>query len=266
MHPTPDTADDAVLIARLGTGSGAVEVYEDAHSRWMQYGSGTIQSLMDLTYPHRLTLPYTRAMMAALLFNPEPSHVALVGLGGGSFVRFFRHHCPRAAISAIEHDERVIALAYAHFGLDRESVSIYTADARIALAQAGPQVDLALIDLFDSEGLPGWMYQRELYELAAGRLTEVGILVANLWMETDDEFFGVMHGIREVFASRTLVLTVIGYRNLAVLAFKREPAELCLRALYERARALRTRFAIDFPALLGLLRETNLVHRGALVL
>ena len=60
-----------------------------------QNDDGTLHSLMDRRSPERLVLPYTAAMMAALLFIDAPRSVSMLGLGAGSQARFLRHYRPR---------------------------------------------------------------------------------------------------------------------------------------------------------------------------
>jgi spermidine synthase len=57
---------------------------EAAGLRHLHVGGRAIQSAMRLDAPDDLALAYTRAMMAALLFQPQPRDVVLIGLGGGS--------------------------------------------------------------------------------------------------------------------------------------------------------------------------------------
>lgn len=68
--------------------------------RSLHFSFDGVQSCMDLLDPDRLTLAYTRRMMAFLLFNSAPVRVLLLGLGGGSLAKFcYRcaHSCRSAA-------------------------------------------------------------------------------------------------------------------------------------------------------------------------
>ncbi len=69
-----------------------------------------VQSSMRLNDPNALVAPYTRKMMAFLLFIPTPRHVLMIGLGGGSMVKFCYRHLPRTRISVVEINPDVIAL------------------------------------------------------------------------------------------------------------------------------------------------------------
>ena len=262
--------DGARRRCRHGFGDAAIEVLEDDASRWLQFGTGTIQSLMDLQWTHRLVLPYTQAMTACLLFQSNPRRIVFHGLGGGSLIRFFRHHRPDAALTAIEKEPRIIEIAREQFGVETgdEKLQVVEADACDVSPAEMPPADLIMVDLFDENGLPHWLLKPEFYARAAATMSDRAILVANLWMRDDDEFFEVIGGMRQVFDSRLLVLPVNGYRNIIALAFAHvlEPKELALVDLYHHARSLREELSIDYPRLLDDLRGANLVHEGALVL
>ncbi|HYS75836.1 MAG TPA: hypothetical protein VEM38_07085, partial [Burkholderiales bacterium] len=73
----------------------AIEIVEEGGVRILQIGGNAIQSAMRLAAPDRIELDYVRAMMAFLLFHPDPRDVLLVGLGGGSMARFIHQRMPQ---------------------------------------------------------------------------------------------------------------------------------------------------------------------------
>ena len=77
-----------------------IEVFDDGKSRSLHFGTPARQSSMALDAPDRLQLPYTQAMMAFLLFQPQPEAVLMVGLGGGSMAKFLLRH--ERAVSALD--------------------------------------------------------------------------------------------------------------------------------------------------------------------
>ena len=222
---------------------------------------------MDLKRPQKLILPYTQAMMAPLLFHDNPQRVLLLGLGGGSMVRFLRHHQPSSYLWVIEKEMECVQIAQDFFHIEpAEQLKVTVADARLAITACDQAQDLLFVDVFVAEGLPDWVGEESFFQDCHDALNDTGIVVANLWVADEDEFFAVIAGIRDVFSRRTLVLTVEGYRNLVVLAFKSEPRHTNLPTLYARARCLRARTGIDFPKLLDTLRQANPVHKNALVI
>lgn len=257
---------EARLLERVASDGTAFEVRENGRYRWLLAGDGTLQSAMDRRSPERLVLPYTAAMMAALLFVDDPRSVLMLGLGGGSQARFLRHHFPDASITAWEQDEAVAAIARRHFGMHGDdAVRIVTEDACGIVDLVGPAVDLLLLDLFGTGGMSPWMREGRLYKGCRRRLAPGGVLAANLWVEPDDEFLRVLDGVQNAFGERTLLLTVPGYRNLIALAFD-QPPPLDFAYLRPRAESLGERTGIDFTALLESMGESNYSDESGFVL
>jgi spermidine synthase len=249
---------DARLLYRAGHGSSAIAVYENDCYRWLQNENGTLHSLLDLHSPQRLILPYTQAMMAALLFIDAIDSVLMLGLGGASQARFLRHHFAHARITVLESNADVIDVARRYFDLsdDNEKLRVSNKSARTDIATDGPPADLILMDLFCADGLPSWVRDKALHQRCRHRLGIQGVLAANLWVDTDDEHLRVMDGVQEAFENRTLVLGVPGYRNLVVLAFNNTPP-LDFATLGRRAAMLGDQTGLDFTAQLVTMRESN---------
>ena len=106
-----------ILINRTQDEYGTIEVIEEGGLCSLHFGSRPKQSSMFLHDPWRLALSYTRAMTAALLFNPQPQRALLVGLGGGSLAKFLLHHFPDCQIDVVELRKEVVNLAYDYFQL-----------------------------------------------------------------------------------------------------------------------------------------------------
>ena len=217
--------------------------------------------------PARLVLPYTAAMLAALLFMPGPRRTLMLGLGGASQARFLRHHFPDARVTAWESDARAIALARRHFSLsaDDGGTHIINDDARAAVASHEYAADLVLMDLFGAHGPEPWVRDRALHDNCRRTLTPEGVLVANLWVDNDDETLSVMSGIEAAFEKRTLLLTLPGYRNHVVLAFNGRPC-LDLARLRERALRLGARTSLDFEKMIDRMRHSNRSDAAAFIL
>jgi spermidine synthase len=66
--------------------------------RFLHFDLDAVQSAMHLEHPDRLSLAYTRKMMAFLLFNRTPARILLLGLGGGSLAKFCYRCLPSATI------------------------------------------------------------------------------------------------------------------------------------------------------------------------
>ncbi len=249
---------NARLLERTGIDAFSLQVYENDDFRWLQHANGTLQSAMDRHAPQRLVLPYTAAMMAALLFMTAPRRVLMLGLGGASQLRFLRCHFPDVHLTVCEPDAGVITLARRHFALPDadESLRLIHADAETALADHALQADLILMDLFSAHGLEPRVLEPGLHDHCRQSLAPGGVLAANLWVAPDDESLRVMAGLQQAFAQRSLVLTLPGYHNMIVLGFNGTPC-LEFAPLSERAADLELRTGLDFEHMLNGLRQSN---------
>ncbi|WP_434516061.1 hypothetical protein AB6Q56_05290 [Dechloromonas sp. ARDL1] len=84
-------------------------VIDNGKSRFLYFNVRLMQSEMSLKAPNDLAIRYTQKMMAFLLFQPRPKRIALIGLGGGSLVKFCYHRMPGTHMTAVELDPEVIA-------------------------------------------------------------------------------------------------------------------------------------------------------------
>src|SRR5690606_25600475 len=75
----------------------------------LRFAGGVGQSRMRRDAPDQLVVGYTRTMLAALLWQPAPGRIGIVGLGGGSQAKFLYRHFPQVAIEALEISADVLA-------------------------------------------------------------------------------------------------------------------------------------------------------------
>jgi spermidine synthase len=156
-------------------------VYESLSAKALHFSYGEIQSRMQLQDPSALDLEYTRTMMGFLMFEPEPTSIAMIGLGGGSLPKFCHRYLPRTHIRVIEINPHVIALRDAfHVPRDNKRFSIVHADGAHFVRYARNRFDVLLVDGFDIDGLPARLSSQRFYDDCRESLLPGGILVANL--------------------------------------------------------------------------------------
>ncbi|MBK9346375.1 MAG: fused MFS/spermidine synthase [Burkholderiales bacterium] len=156
-----------------------VRVHNDALS--LHFENECIQSLMSCQNPDGLEIPYTRTMMVFLLAKPNPDHILMIGLGGGSLAKFCHKHLPNTHITVVEINPDVIALRNL-FKVpdDDDRFRVVLADGADFVRDAKTNFDVILVDGFDEKGQSAQLTTREFYEDCYRLLQSKGILVANL--------------------------------------------------------------------------------------
>ncbi len=159
-------------------------VYDEGGIRCLRFGNGVAQSEMRLSAPFELTLSYTRLMLGFVLFNSEPKHILLVGLGGGSLSKYCYQQFPQARITTLEINPDVIALREQFLiPPDDARFQIIQTDASEYLAHHDLTADVILLDGYDAVGLPEGICSSSFYSNCWRALSEQGVLVANLWRD-----------------------------------------------------------------------------------
>jgi spermidine synthase len=177
-------------------------VYEDKTSRALHFSCIAVQSSMRLSDPFELELGYTQTMMGFLLFNAEPRHILIVGLGGGSLSKYCYHQFQNARITTVEINLDVIALRDEFLiPRDDERFQVVHADASDYMATNDIQADIILLDGYDATGLPDCLCSESFYADCWRTLDEHGVLVTNLW--SSDLRYGVyLNRLRGTFNSQ----------------------------------------------------------------
>lgn len=223
-------------------------VIDDGERRYLYFDVRLMQSAMRIRAPNDLDLRYTQKMMSFLLFNPRPKRIVLIGLGGGSLVKFCHHRLPSAEITAIELDPDVIALRDLFLvPPDGPRLQIIAGDGAEYLEQAGQGMDVLLVDAFDKTGFAPSLANRAFFEAAAARLAGNGVLVINLAGERES-YVGLVGEAMHVFDDQVIVFSVPEDGNHILLAFKDRYFEPRWRWLHNHAKELRAKYGLDFPA------------------
>jgi len=236
----------------------SVDVSEVDGVRSLHLGSVTIQSAMRIRDPFALELTYTRAIMCFLLFNQQIKNLLSIGLGGGSLAKYVHAYCPEINSTVIELNPRIIQVARSQFWVpdNDERLEVIEGDGLVYLAEHQEVADVLLIDAFDSNGIPPNFCSQDFFDQCANALTSDGILVINLW-GSDKKFDVYLQRIEQTFDGKVLTLPTGKPGNIAVFGFKREPADLRLASLRERAKALEKTHKIEFLQFVDKLAEHN---------
>lgn len=181
----------------------APRLHTNSQTLSLSFTSSLIQSSMRLDAPDELLLDYTRAMMGCLLLNPAPYRVLMIGLGGGSMLKYLHRHLPDTEFTVVEISQAVIDLR-GDFLIPPDSERLRTVCddgarfirefvrtlVRAASHDVTPgapppaRFDVILVDGFDGAGLPPALSSRRFYEDCRAALTDGGVLVANVQADT----------------------------------------------------------------------------------
>jgi spermidine synthase len=260
----PPDSDAESLLARLLAGAyDKPFVIDDGAVRRLYFDLAFVQSEMTIKRPYALNFAYTRKMMACLLFIPRPRHIVIVGLGGGSLIRFCHRHVARARITAVEIDPQVIAFGDL-FELPRQDgrFALVQADAVEYFARTRDRADVVLLDGCDRNGIAPAFCDAGFYRNIRACLKERGVLVINL-VGPAAACRSHLQVIRDVFAGPLIVQNVIEGGTKVAYAFN-DPKFLPDWDGIERlARQLAKRHDLDFPALAGKLQRSGLTRATA---
>ena len=222
-------------------------IFDTPFERRMHFTQDATQSAMLLSDPDALISHYTRKMMAFLLFNPEPRHIVMIGLGGGSLPKFCHRHLPRSRITVVEINQDVIALRDEfRVPKDSERFRVIHEDGARYIAQLDSLIDVLLIDAFDAEGIAPSLANCGFYSSAAQRLAENGTLVMNFWGPPERYVENLLEA-RAAFGNSLLLVPVSGEANVLLFAFKSVPTQQITERLESLARRLQMQLTLDFP-------------------
>lgn len=232
----------------LGYGQGKPYVYEEEGVRRLHFDSVAVQSSMRLSDPFALDLSYTETMMGFLLFNAEPRHILIVGLGGGSLSKYCHHQFPQTRITTLEINQDVIALRD-EFLIPPDSAlfQIVHTDAVEYLAGSDIQADIILLDGYDACGLPDSLCAEAFYSHCWQALSAEGVLVANLWGGGDRDRGVYLDRLHGIFSGRVWWSKPRSSSNLIAFAVKNERYYPQWSRLMLKAQALGERYELDLP-------------------
>ncbi|MBI1905719.1 MAG: transferase [Rhodocyclales bacterium] len=217
--------------------------------RTLHFDALTIQSQMALDEPNALALDYTRAMMGFVLFHPAPRHIAMIGLGGGSLVKYCLDTLPDTVVTAVEIDPEVIALRD-EFGIppDGPRLRVLCRDGAEYVREPGEAADVLIVDGFDIAGMPDQLCSARFYDDCRAMLAEGGMMVVNLW-SGDARCGQYLSRIGDSFGDRVAVVRAEEDENRIVFASADPRFPPGRTQLREAANVLAARHRVDLASL-----------------
>ena len=222
-------------------------IVDTGQRRNLQFDLDTVQSVMEMARPNRLSLAYTRKMMAFLLFQRAPKRILLLGLGGGSLAKFCYGRLPGTALTAIEVNADVIALREEFcIPADDDRFRVIRADGPAYISDLGPCMDVTLADACDRTGVAPQLDTVEFYENARRSLAPGGVFVINL-CGSASTCAAHLQKLRNAFDDEFLTLRVKADGNVIAFAFRDQRPEVSWEQMEAEGAGLTRRFGLDFP-------------------
>lgn len=254
----PEDCDRAAIVKAILTGTyDKPYVIEEGDSRSLYFTRSLTQSGMRLSDPAALEFAYTQKMMSFLLFVHQPKHILMLGLGGGSLVKYCHRHLPASRITAIEIDPHILGFRD-QFMLpsDDARVQVLLGDGADYLRRNNPDADVILIDAFDRDGFSSSVCTREFYLDVRDALTPHGAMIANM-VGPKQERVAHLDLVAEVFGGNIIMLPVADDGNYLVFAFRDAAFEPRWRWIEEQAKAMKARYGLDFPGFAAKLKRSR---------
>jgi spermidine synthase len=218
---------------------------------------------MDLTDPTRHVFAYTRYFHAPLLFTDTAAVDRVLFIGGGGFTgpRIFHEMYPNVTVDVVELDPAVIDAADRYFGIpDSPRMNVHRGGGRQFLDATNHTYDVIILDAYRKDSVPFELTTVEFMRLAADRLDDDGVLLANLISAPSGpasefyraEYRTMQQAFPQVYGFPTVGGPVV--QNIEVVATKRESV---LTADQLQARNDRRDIGVDLSAELGSYRRDN---------
>jgi spermidine synthase len=227
----------------------------------LHFDGQSIQSAMDVDDPYVLALGYSQTMMGFLLFQAQPAHLLIVGLGGGSLPKYCYRYLPDCKVTTLEINPEVIALRNEFFiPKDNERFEIIQADAVEHFAKGSASADVIMLDAYNKDGLPAELASESYYDHCRMALSEQGVLVVNLW-GTDAKLSVYLERLKRVFNGRIWYCRAFNSYNVIVFASNDENHKINWIKLLFAASKLEADHALDLQGIVRRLRA-GLVYVG----
>jgi len=206
----------------------------------LQFEGSVTQSRMLTWWPWRLLVGYTRTMLAALLWQPAPRVIGMIGLGGGSQAKFIHRKLPDARLEVVENNAAVIALRRRfHLPEDGPRLQVAHGNGADFVREHKGRYDILLVDAYDVGGIPEALSTQAYYHDCRAALADGGVMASNLFCADADAHIERIE--RSFGRERVLVAAEPGMRNQVVFAWVGDPLPQGVWTLPMRAQQIPAR-------------------------
>jgi spermidine synthase len=203
-----------------------------------------VESRLSLVDPLALLSEYTQAMLLALVWQPRPRHILLLGLGGGRLQMVLHHYLENASLYTAELDPVVIKVARRFFGFapdERQHIAVKDGREYLRGVPSEAPYDLVFLDAYQAGGIPLRLCTREFYAECRASLTPEGAVTTNLQTSTP-----LYDAVRKTFAASFRHTAVFPLLAGNVIVIGSDATQFSLDEIRERAAAVQEHYQCDF--------------------
>ncbi len=143
-----------------------------------------LQSRIDINKLDTLILVNTKLLISALLLQPAPRSILMIGLGGCAVSNFLSRLYPQAIIDVVEIDQKVIDISKKFFYLNETlNYKVHHDDGRrfVRKMLERKTYDLIYLDAFKSGSVPFHLKTIQFYKDVNRVLSSGGVVGSNLY-------------------------------------------------------------------------------------
>lgn len=194
------------------------EVWENCGLLELKFKTPGVETRLDLRRPYEIHLPYLKAMLISTYFNPKPSNILLLGLGGGSLVHYFKHYHPNTKITVIEHSKDIVSCAYNFFGLKahKGSFDVFIENAFHYIKNVNIKYDVIFVDIFSLDKSPPYSFT-DFYSYCRSALTDNGTISINHTFTKQRWIQDILTSSSHVFGGRVVSIPIKDNLNLVTI-------------------------------------------------
>jgi spermidine synthase len=260
LAPLFCSAQKVVLFDRISA-YHHLQVYDENGKRTLSF-NGSWETTMSLSNPLAGHFEYTEYFQMPWLWNHDIQRVLMVGLGGGSTQRAYRHYYTNVMVSTVEIDPVVVEVAKKYFTVqETPKLRIYTNDGRVFLRQTTNLYDVILMDAYSTtrygSSLPRQLVTKEFFTLASQHLSTNGVLAYNVIGQVQGyraTLIGSMYRTLSAVFPRVYMFPAVESQNVVFVATKSAEPFTYARAAAE-ARKLIDSGMVTLPTYLFRVRS-----------
>jgi len=252
------------LIFKIKTRHASLSITRGTNTLELRSDTDALQSLINISQPHKLELKNLQFLMGVLLFLPPPQKILLLGTGGGSLIHFLRFHYPRCQLTSVDVDAELQDLMHQKMLLPgaTENLHYVIDDAAHFIQHCDQQFDLILVDIFSGSQSPDWLLDSPGIHQVHALLGDSGAVAYNLLIDSEHAFKSFYRALTRVFGGHALSLPVQGYDNRLVYGFRHQPPQREMPDYMQRASQMAELHEINYHEVLAAIYTNNPVGSG----